>query len=146
MISFRNFALRRGPRLLLAEVNLTIHAGWRLGVVGRNGCGKTSLFAALKGELDADTGELEMPARLRIASVAQETPAVADTALDFVLAGDAEVAAALKAESDALTREDYEAVAHAHQRLEELGGYDAGREPDDCCMAWVLPRRFTSTR
>lgn len=125
MISFRNFALRRGPRLLLAEVNLTIHAGWRLGVVGRNGCGKSSLFAALKGELDADAGELEMPARLRIASVAQETPAVADTALDFVLAGDAEVAAALKAESDALAREDYEAVAHAHLRLEELGGYDA---------------------
>ncbi len=125
MISFRNFALRRGPRLLLSEVNLTIHAGWRLGVVGRNGCGKSSLFAALKGELEADVGELGMPVRLRIASVAQETPSVPESALDFVLAGDAEVAEALRLEAEALAREDYEIVASAHHRLEELGGYDA---------------------
>ena len=125
MISFRSFALRRGSRLLLSEVNLTLHAGWRLGVVGRNGCGKSSLFAALKGELEADAGELEIPARLRIASVAQETPSVPDSALDFVLAGDAEVAAALQTEQAALVAEDYEAVAQAHQRLEEIGGYDA---------------------
>ena len=56
MISFRNFALRRGPRLLLSQVDLALHAGWRVGVIGRNGCGKSSLFAALMGELEADSG------------------------------------------------------------------------------------------
>ena len=49
MIAFRQFCLRRGPRLLLKDVDLTIHAGWRVGVVGRNGCGKSSLFGVLLG-------------------------------------------------------------------------------------------------
>ncbi|HEY3520217.1 MAG TPA: ABC-F family ATP-binding cassette domain-containing protein, partial [Rhodanobacteraceae bacterium] len=125
MISFRNFALRRGQRLLLSDVDLGLHAGWRVGVVGRNGCGKSSLFAALMGELEADRGDLELSGRLRIASVAQETPSLPDSALDFVLGGDVQVAAAMRAESEALAREDYEAVAQAHHRLEELNGYDA---------------------
>ena len=125
MISFRNFALRRGQRLLLSEVDLTLHAGWRVGVVGRNGCGKSSLFAALMGELEADRGDLDVSGRLRIASVAQETPSLPDAALDFVLGGDVQVAAAMRDESDAMAREDYEAVAQAHHRLEELNGYDA---------------------
>ncbi|HEX7128924.1 MAG TPA: ATP-binding cassette domain-containing protein [Rhodanobacteraceae bacterium] len=125
MISFRNFALRRGERLLLSDVDLALHAGWRLGVVGRNGCGKSSLFAALLGELEPDRGDLDVPQRLRIASVAQETPALPDSALDFVLGGDVAVAAALRDEADAMAREDYDAVAAAHHRLEELNGYDA---------------------
>ena len=56
MISLRNFALRRGERLLLSNVDLALHAGYRVGVVGRNGTGKSSLFAAIKGELEADKG------------------------------------------------------------------------------------------
>jgi len=125
MICFRNLALRRGPRLLLSQVDLALHAGWRVGVIGRNGCGKSSLFAALLGELEPDAGELELPARLRIASVAQETPALPDSALDFVIGGDVAVAQALRDEAEAQRREDYEAVAAAHQRLGDLGGYDA---------------------
>ncbi|EQD60957.1 hypothetical protein B2A_03414, partial [mine drainage metagenome] len=61
MISFRGVALRRGGRLLLSGLDLNVHAGWRVGVVGRNGSGKSSLFAALKGELEADAGSLDMP-------------------------------------------------------------------------------------
>ncbi|MCX7562575.1 ATP-binding cassette domain-containing protein [Xanthomonadaceae bacterium XH05] len=125
MISFRNFSLRRGQRLLLSQMDIALHAGWRVGVVGRNGCGKSSLFAALMGELEPDAGDLDLPARVRIASVAQETPALPDSALDFVLSGDAEVANVLRAEADAMTREDFEAVAQAHQRLAEMNGYDA---------------------
>ena len=63
MISLRNFALRRGERLLLSNVDLTLHAGYRVGVVGRNGAGKSSLFAAVKGELEADKGTSTCPAR-----------------------------------------------------------------------------------
>jgi ATP-binding cassette subfamily F protein 3 len=126
MISLKNFALRRGERLLLSDVDLALHAGWRIGVVGRNGCGKSSLFAAILGEIEPDRGDLELPGRLRIASVAQETPSLPDAAIDFVLSGDAEVAAALRAEAQALAQEDWEAVAEAHHRIEELNGYDAG--------------------
>ncbi|MDG6347705.1 ATP-binding cassette domain-containing protein [Luteimonas sp. 8-5] len=125
MISFRNFALRRGERLLLSEVDLALHAGWRVGVVGRNGTGKSSLFAALMGEIEADKGDLDLPGKARIAWVAQETPSLPDSALDFVLSGDRAVHAAIQAEANAFASEDWEAVAEAHHRLEELGGYDA---------------------
>jgi len=124
MISFRNFALRRGERLLLSDVDMALHAGWRVGVVGRNGTGKSSLFAAVRGEVEADRGDLDLPSRLRIASIAQEMPSLPDPAVDFVLAGDAVVHAALQAEANAFANEDWEAVAEAHHRLEEVGGYD----------------------
>ena len=125
MIAFRNFALRRGERLLLSNVDLALHAGWRVGVVGRNGTGKSSLFAAIRGEVEADRGDVDVPARVRIASVAQETPSLPDPAIDFVLGGDDVVAAVIRAEAEANAREDWEAVADAHQKLAELGGYDA---------------------
>ena len=125
MISFRRFALRRGSRLLLSDIDLTLQSGWRLGVIGRNGCGKSSLFAALKGEIEADSGELDMPGKARMASVEQETPALPDPAIEYVLGGDVEIAAALKAESDALDADDMDGVAAAHHRIEELNGYDA---------------------
>ena len=125
MIAFRHFALRRGSRLLLSDIDLVIQSGWRLGVVGRNGCGKSSLFAALQGKLEADAGELDLPAKLRLASVAQETPALPDPAIDYVMGGDEELAAALRDEVDAQARGDTEAMAMAHHRIEELHGYDA---------------------
>ncbi|MFN3703139.1 ABC-F family ATP-binding cassette domain-containing protein [Thermomonas sp.] len=124
MISFRNFALRRGERLLLSNVDLALHAGWRVGVVGRNGAGKSSLFAALMREVEPDKGDLELPGKARIASVAQETPHLPDPAIDFVLSGDAAVHAAIQMEANAFAAEDWEAVAEAHQRLEEVNGYD----------------------
>jgi len=124
MISFRHFALRRGTRLLLSDIDLVIQSGWRLGVIGRNGCGKSSLFAALQGKLESDAGELDMPAKLRLASVAQETPALPDAAIDYVLGGDEELAAAMRDEADAGERGDMEAMAKAHHRIEELNGYD----------------------
>jgi ATP-binding cassette subfamily F protein 3 len=125
MIAFRHFALRRGSRLLLSDIDLTIQSGWRLGVIGRNGCGKSSLFAVLQGRLESDAGELDLPAKLRLASVAQETPALPDAAIDYVLGGDEEVASALRDEADAQARGDSEAMARAHHRIEELHGYDA---------------------
>ena len=125
MISLRNFALRRGERLLLSNVDLTLHAGYRVGVVGRNGAGKSSLFAAVRGELEADKGDVSLPGRIRIADVAQETPALPDRAIDFVLGGDDVVAAVLAEEAAATAREDWEAVAEAHTKMAELGAYDA---------------------
>ncbi len=142
MIAFRNFALRRGGRLLLEGVDAALHDGWKVGVAGRNGSGKSSLFAAVLGEVEADAGALDVPADLRIASVAQETPALADRAIDYVLGGDVELAAALAGEAHAQATGDHAAAAVAHQRIDALGGYDgrarAGRllhglgfKPDD---------------
>ncbi|PJK07925.1 ABC transporter ATP-binding protein [Lysobacteraceae bacterium NML95-0200] len=124
MISFRHFALRRGERLLLSDVDLALHAGYRVGVVGRNGAGKSSLFAALLGEVEPDRGDLDLPGKARIASVAQETPHLPDPALDYVMSGDIQLHAAVRAEREAMAREDWEAVAEAHQRLAEINGYD----------------------
>ena len=120
MIAFRNFALRRGERLLLSDIDLTLHAGSKVGVVGRNGCGKSSLFAAVMGEVEPDKGDLDLPNRLRIASVAQETPSLPDAAIDFVVSGDAEVHAILVAEAAATAAEDWDAVAAAHQKLADI--------------------------
>jgi len=125
MISLRNFALRRGERLPLSNVDLTLHAGYRVGVVGRNGAGKSSLFAAIRHEIEADRGDIELPGKIRIASVAQETPALPDPAIEFVLGGDDVIARVLREEAEATAREDWEAVADAHQKLAELDGYDA---------------------
>ncbi|MDR2871903.1 MAG: ABC-F family ATP-binding cassette domain-containing protein [Xanthomonadaceae bacterium] len=125
MISFRTFALRRGERLLLSDVDLTLYDGYRVGVVGRNGTGKSSLFAVIRGELEPDRGDIELSGKIRVADVAQETPALPAPALNFVLSGDTAVAAALELEARALEQEDWETVAIAHQQLEEYGGYDA---------------------
>jgi ATP-binding cassette, subfamily F, member 3 len=125
MLSFTNLALRRGPQLLLSDVDMSLHAGWRVGVVGRNGCGKTSLFAAIQGELEPDRGEIGLSPRARIAGVAQETPSLPDPAVDFVMSGDAAVWRAIRAERAAMDAGDYEAAAQAHHALAELQGYDA---------------------
>ena len=125
MIAFRNFALRRGERLLLSNVDIALHDGAKVGVVGRNGCGKSSLFAAVMGEVEADKGDIDLPNRLRLASVAQETPSLPDAAIDFVVSGDTEVHAILTAEAEATAREDWDAVAAAHQKMADINGYDA---------------------
>ncbi|HET9818883.1 MAG TPA: ATP-binding cassette domain-containing protein [Rhodanobacteraceae bacterium] len=142
MIAFRQFALRRGGRLLLEGVDAVLHDGWKIGVAGRNGTGKSSLFAAILGEIEADAGALDVPAGLRMASVAQETPALPDAAIDYVLGGDSELAAALADEARAQAAGEHAAAARAHHRIDALGGYDgrarAGRllhglgfKPDD---------------
>ncbi len=125
MIAFRNFALRRGERLLLSDVDVALHAGAKVGVVGRNGCGKSSLFAAVMGEVEPDKGDIDLPNKLRLASVAQETPSLPDPAIDFVVSGDTEVHAILEAEKKATEAEDWDGVAAAHQKLAEINGYDA---------------------
>jgi ATP-binding cassette subfamily F protein 3 len=124
VIAFRSFALRRGGRLLLEGVDAALHDGWKVGVAGRNGSGKSSLFAAILGEVEADAGALDVPAGLRIASVAQETPALPDAAIDYVLGGDIELAAALADEARAQSIGDHAAAAAAHHRIDAMGGYD----------------------
>ena len=125
MITLRDLTLARGARTLVRRVTLAIHAGERIGVVGANGCGKSSLLAALAGELQPQSGDIELPPGIRIAQVAQETPASAIAALDHVLDGDTELRATQAALAQAESGSDAERLAELHQTLERIDGYSA---------------------
>ena len=88
MISLQDISIRLGSQLLLDEVDLTVYSGQKIGIIGRNGTGKTSLFKLLMGELSADTGELDMPKDLRKSQMYQETVGSSRSALDYVIDGD----------------------------------------------------------
>ena len=127
MIRITNLTISRGVKRLLESANLTVHAGHKLGLVGANGCGKSTLFAAIRRELAPDAGSIDLPPSWTIAHVAQETPPVATTALDYVLDGDRELreieAALAAAEAD--PTHAGEALAELHHRFEAVGGYSA---------------------
>src|SRR5713226_5807206 len=89
MIRLSQVTLRRGTKTLLEGADVALNPGDRIGLIGANGSGKTSLFALLRGELHADQGEVDYPARWRVAYVAQETPALERPALDYAIDGDA---------------------------------------------------------
>ena len=91
MLQLTNLSLRRGPRLLVADASLTIYLGQKVGLVGANGCGKSSLFALFLGELHADAGDFSLPAAWELAHVAQQTPDSDRPAIEFVLDGDREL-------------------------------------------------------
>ncbi len=123
MIKAENLSFMRGSKLLLTSAQFTIFPGQRVGLVGANGTGKSSLFALIRGELKQDHGELSIPKAWRIASVAQETPALDTPARDYVIAGDTEYMAIqanlVKAEAD----NDGNAIALLHGQLDTIGGY-----------------------
>ncbi|MCE1185968.1 MAG: ATP-binding cassette domain-containing protein [Zoogloea sp.] len=125
MIQFRNLRLARGVKTLVENVSLQIHPGWKVGLTGANGCGKSSLFALLRGDLHQDAGDLEIPAAWVIAHVAQETPALARPAIEYVLDGDAELRRIEAALAAAEAAHDGEEIGHLHGRLQEIEGYAA---------------------
>jgi ATP-binding cassette subfamily F protein 3 len=88
MLSLRNLTLQRGKKLLLSQVNLTITRGQKVGVIGANGCGKSSLLGLLQGKLSPEEGEVDLPSNLTIVHLAQEMPAVSRSAIEYVLDGD----------------------------------------------------------
>ena len=125
MITVRNVTLRRGVKVVLQGANFTLNPGERAGLVGRNGAGKSSLFALLANRLHADSGEVEMPPRWRLGEVAQHMPETSDGATDYVLEGDLPLAAAQAALNAAEAAHDGHAMADAHMAIEEAGGFDA---------------------
>jgi ATP-binding cassette subfamily F protein 3 len=88
LIRFSQVSLARGTKLLLEGADLSVNPGERVGLIGANGSGKTSLFALLRGELHTDKGEVDFPAHWRIAHVAQETPALERAAVEYAIDGD----------------------------------------------------------
>ncbi|CAG9262073.1 ATP-binding cassette domain-containing protein [Paraburkholderia unamae] len=125
MIRFNQFSLARGTKPLFEQTSFTLNPGEKAGLVGANGAGKSTLFAVLRGELHADAGDFSLPPSWRIAHVAQETPAVDRTALDYTLDGDAalrEIEARIAAASAA---HDGAAEAEAHGAFADADGYTA---------------------
>jgi ATP-binding cassette subfamily F protein 3 len=125
MITLRNLQLRRGTKVVLDGVNVTINPGEKVGLVGRNGAGKSSLFALLAGRLQADAGDFEIPPRWRLGEVAQHMPETEQPATDFVLEGDIPLMQAQAALAAAEAADDGTAIAEAHMRIGEAGGFDA---------------------
>jgi ATP-binding cassette subfamily F protein 3 len=127
VLRITNLTLARGTKRLLEGANLTIHTGHKVGLVGSNGCGKSSLFAAIRHELLPDAGSIALPPSWTIAHVAQETPAVPVPAIEYVLDGDHELreieGALAAAERD--HSHDGEALANLHHRFDEIGGYSS---------------------
>lgn len=125
MIEIKNLSLQRGTKVLLDQASLTINPNTRWGLIGQNGTGKSSLFALLKGELVPDKGDILMPKNWRIASVAQETPALDISALEYALNGDA-VLQTLQADlKEAEAADDGERIALLHQQLDDIDAYTA---------------------
>ena len=125
MITVRNVTLRRGVKVVLQGANFTLNPGERAGLVGRNGAGKSSLFALLARRLHADAGDVEMPPRWRLGEVAQDMPETDQGATDYVLDGDLPLVAAMVALAAAEEAHDGHAMADAHMAIDEAGGFDA---------------------
>src|SRR5690554_764119 len=125
MINIRAMSLMRGGKLLLENASMTIFTGHHVGLVGRNGTGKSSLFALLRNELTVEQGSCELPSAWRIASVKQETPALDRSALEYVLDGDSELRQLEAQLSQAERDNDGHAIGALHDKLATIGGYEA---------------------
>ncbi|QIM51829.1 ABC-F family ATP-binding cassette domain-containing protein [Hydrogenophaga crocea] len=125
MITLRDVVLRRGVKVLLDGATLTINPGEKVGLVGRNGAGKSSLFRLLDGTLHEDKGEFQVPAHWRMAQVAQDMPETDQSATRFVVEGDVTLLAAEREVAEAEASDDGERMAHAYMALNDAGAHDA---------------------
>ena len=123
MIQLENVSLIRGGKQLLHNASLTVHHGQRIGLTGANGCGKSSLFSLLLGEISCDAGEIFIPKDLCIAHMQQEVEALDRVAIDYVLDGDKKFRSIEQAIAQAEERRDYEALSQWYDHFEMHGGY-----------------------
>ncbi len=125
LIQFKQLTLTRGLKILIQAASLQLHPGHKVGLTGANGAGKSSLFALLRGEMHVESGDLEIPSGWVIAHVAQETPALAMPAIEFVLDGDNELREIETALAKAEANHQGELIAELHHRLADIDGYSA---------------------
>ena len=125
MLTFNALTLRRGVRTLFDNATFTIHAGQRVGITGANGTGKSSLFALLLGDLQPDTGDVQLPAHLVTAHVGQDTPATGTPAIEYVMDGDKALRQLQQALTKAEQANDGAQIGRLHSELETIDGYSA---------------------
>jgi ATP-binding cassette subfamily F protein 3 len=125
VITLKNVTLRRGTKVLLEAASVTLNPGEKVGLVGRNGAGKSSLFALFNGTLHEDAGEYFIPAQWRMGQVAQDMPETSQNATDFVVEGDTALLAAQQEVNASESTDDYNRMAHAYMALQDAGANDA---------------------
>ena len=125
MLSFNNLSLRRGSSLLFENVSFTVHKDNKVGLVGANGTGKTSLFKMIQGEFESDDGTFKYPPDLKIACLAQEVPGTDEQALPYVMGGDKKLVEIEKAILEAEINEDYGSLGELHAEFEDHDGFTA---------------------
>ena len=125
MIQLQNVSVQRGAKFLLDSAELTIYPGQKVGLIGANGCGKSTLFQLLLGSLHSDTGIVDIPKQWRIAHMAQEVGHTARTALDYVLDGDSELRRLEREIEQVTAKGDGERLAHLYSEMENLHAYTA---------------------
>lgn len=125
MIQFKQLTLVRGVKVLVEGASFQLHPGHKVGLTGANGAGKSSVFAMLRGELHVESGDLEIPPNWVIAHVAQETPALAQAAIEFTLDGDVELRSIEAALVEAEAKHQGEKIGELHARFSEIEGYSA---------------------
>jgi len=123
MIRFSNLSLRRGTKVLLEGADATLNPGDRIGLIGANGSGKSSLFALLRGELHADKGDADFPPQWRVAHVAQETTALDRAAVEYAIDGDVFLRNLEKKLSQAEAVNDGHLIGELHAALGDAGAY-----------------------
>ena len=123
MIRLSQLTLTRGSKVLLEAADLAVNPGERVGLVGANGSGKSSLFALLRGELHADKGEVDFPSHWRIAYVAQETPPLDRSAVDYAIDGDTHLRKLESQLAEAEAADQGERMAELHAALGDAGAY-----------------------
>ncbi|MGO2319224.1 MAG: ABC transporter ATP-binding protein [Vibrio toranzoniae] len=123
MITFSDIQLLRGGKPLLDQASATLHPGDKIGLVGKNGCGKSTLFALIKDELSIDAGSFSKPAHWEMAWVAQETPALERKAIEYVIDGDREYRGLEEQLAKAEQADNGTLVAEIHGKIETIGGY-----------------------
>ena len=122
MLTINDLTLRIAGRLLLDHASLTLPAGTKAGLVGRNGTGKTTLFRAITGDIPSETGSIDLPRNTRIGQVAQEAPGTGEPLIEIVLKADKERAALLEEEK---TATDPHRIAEIHIRLADIDAHSA---------------------
>ncbi|KHA80052.1 ABC transporter [Janthinobacterium lividum] len=127
MIRFLQVSLMRGIKPLLEQVDVTLNPGDKIGLIGANGAGKSSLFAMMRGELHPDQGEIDFPAKWRVAYVAQETPPLDRAALDYAIDGDVTLrkleAELARLESEPATSENGIAIGEIYSAMADADAY-----------------------
>lgn len=122
MIQFKNLALMQGGQYLIQEASAQLNAGQKIGVIGKNGCGKSTLFRAILQDFPLEEGDLIVPVGWQIAHVAQETPALDKPALEYVLDGDTEFRALQLQLENAHAQNDGIKIGAILSSLQDIGG------------------------
>jgi len=137
MLNFSRLALRRSTTLLFDAVDIKIYPGQKLGITGANGCGKSSLFALIRGRLSVDQGEFTLPRDWAVAEVEQETSLTERIAVEYVIDGDEELRQVETRLADAERKAEPMSIASCHERLQEIDG---------CSRAWGSARPIYASR